>query len=307
MSWIEVRLNFPQQTLEDVSAYLFAMGCEGVHMNEKEVLAYFNKHNWSQEIQTGLVGFISQIIPTFTRRDIQVKALSDFDWSTSWKQYFKPVRITSTIVVLPPWEEYPIQEGDVPIIINPQMAFGTGQHESTQLVIQGMAKWLKPGMQVLDVGTGSGILAIIADKLGAESVAAIDHDIEAVKNASENAVLNKVSGGMRIVLAELEQLIPQEFDLILANINKNALLKYAGLFPDFMSAQGKLILSGILATDDRTVVEQYHQQGFRLVSKHLKKEWLALVFEGINKRKKNEAGGNRPGNEFGPATDWTIS
>lgn len=306
MSWIEVRLNIPQQTLENISAYLFAMGCEGVHLNEKEVFAYFSKYNWSNETQSGLVGFITQIIPTFSRRDMQVIALSESDWSTSWKQYFKPVRITSNIVVLPPWEEFPLQQEDIPVIINPQMAFGTGQHESTQLVIQAMVKKFKRGISVLDVGTGSGILAIIADKLGAESVVAIDNDIDAVKNASENAALNKVSGGMQIVLADLERLIPREFDLVLANINKNTLLKYASLFPGFLSAGGKLILSGILATDDRHIMEEFQKQDFRLVSKHIKKEWLTLVLEKHIKKHKDEESNNRSGDELGPVVDWTI-
>jgi ribosomal protein L11 methyltransferase len=287
MSWLEIHLNIPQQKLEDttedissmVSAYLFAMGCEGVHLHEQDVIAYFSKYNWSEEIQKRLVEFISQIIPGFNRRYMQINSVSDYDWANNWKQYFKPLRISDTIVVLPPWEEYPFREEDLKIIINPQMAFGTGQHESTQLMITALIGKLKPGMRVLDVGTGSGILGIIADKLGAESVTAIDNDVAALKNAMENAALNKVSQGVHIGLASLEQLVPQEFDLVLANINRNVLLNYASRFPDFLKRGGKLILSGFLTVDDLIVVEQYRKHGFNLVSKHIKKEWLALIFE----------------------------
>ncbi len=307
MSWIEIRLNIPQQKLEDISAYLFAMGCEGVHLQEQDVIVYFSKYNWSEEIQKGLVEFIRQIIPTFDRRCMQIKAVSDYDWANDWKQHFKPLRITNTIVVLPPWEEYPLQPEDLKIVINPQMAFGTGQHESTQLMIMAMVKKLKPGMQVLDVGTGSGILAIIADKLGAKSVTAIDYDATALKNAMENTALNKVSPGVHLGLATLEQLIPQEFDLVLANINRNVLLKYAALFPEFIKSGGKLILSGFLTMDDLIVVEQYSKYGFSLISKHIKKEWLALIFELKAKSKKNETSHYRSGNKFGSAVNWTIS
>jgi ribosomal protein L11 methyltransferase len=279
MSWIEIHLNIPQQKLEDISAYLFAMGCEGVHLDEQDVVAYFSKFNWSEEIQKGLVGFISQIIPGFDRRYMQIKSVSDFDWANNWKQYFKPLRINDTIVVLPPWEEYPFRAEDLKIIINPQMAFGTGQHESTQLMITALVKKLRPGLRVLDVGTGSGILAIIADKLGADSVMAIDNDVTALRNAMENTALNKVSQGVHLGLASLEQLVPQEFDIVLANINRNVLLNYAPRFPDFLKKGGKLILCGFLVVDELTVAEQYRKHGFSLVSKHIKKEWLALIFE----------------------------
>jgi ribosomal protein L11 methyltransferase len=279
MSWIEIHLNIPQQKLEDISAYLFAMGCEGVHLDEQDVVAYFSKFNWSEEIQKGLVGFISQIIPGFDRRYMQIKSVSDFDWANNWKQYFKPLRINDTIVVLPPWEEYPFRAEDLKIIINPQMAFGTGQHESTQLMITALVKKLRPGLRVLDVGTGSGILAIIADKLGADSVMAIDNDVTALRNAMENTALNKVSQGVHLGLASLEQLVPQEFDIVLANINRNVLLDYAPRFPDFLKKGGKLILCGFLVVDELTVAEQYRKHGFSLVSKHIKKEWLALIFE----------------------------
>jgi ribosomal protein L11 methyltransferase len=110
-------------------------------------------------------------------------------------------------------------------------------------------------------------------------VTAIDFDGDALKNALENAGLNNVSTGLQLALATLEQLAPREFDLILANINRNVLLKYAALFPGYLRAGAKLILSGFLLTDDLTVVQQYRQKGYRLISKHVKKEWLALVFE----------------------------
>ena len=306
MSWIEIHLNIPQQKLEDISAFLFAMGCEGIHLNEQEVIVYFNKYKWSGEIQAGLVEYIRQTIPGFNHRYIQVRAISDYDWDNNWKQQFKPLRITSTIVVLPPWEKYPTRKEDLAVVINPQMAFGTGQHESTQLMIIALAKKIKKGMDVLDVGTGSGILAIIAGKLGAGLVTAIDNDVQAIKNAMENANLNAVPAeGVHFMLASLEQLIPREFDLILANINRNVLVNYAGLFPDYTKIGGQVILSGILAADDLIVEEAYRKHGFRLVSKQIKKEWLALIFKLISKSKKDETGRYRSGNELRSAADWT--
>jgi ribosomal protein L11 methyltransferase len=306
MSWIEIRLNIPRQKAEDISAYLFAMGCAGIHQDEHEIIIYFSKYNWSEEIRAGLVGYIGRIIPAFKRRQMQVKALSDQDWNNNWKQYFKPVRITRKIVVLPPWENYHPQPGDVRIVIDPQMAFGTGQHESTQLMIQVLEKELKAGMKVFDVGTGSGILAIVADKLGAGSVVAVDSDEDAFHNAVQNSILNSVSAGVHIMLSPLENVPRQKCDLVLANINKNTLLTCADLFADFLSEQGRLILSGILVADEPKMVAEYTKHGFHLLAKRVKKEWLSLTFKYGAKNRGDKTGGHRPGYKFGPVADRTI-
>ena len=164
------------------------------------------------------------------------------------------------------------------------MAFGTGHHESTQLMIAGLETWLKEGMNVLDVGTGSGILAIIADKLGADSVIAFDNDPVALKNAFENAQLNDTSGNVKFFLASPEMLKSSEYDLIMANINRNVLIKYADLFAELLKDNGKLILSGLLLHDEPEMLRIYYQAGFVLVQKNAIKDWLLLVLELRNRK-----------------------
>jgi ribosomal protein L11 methyltransferase len=158
------------------------------------------------------------------------------------------------------------------------MAFGTGHHQSTQLMIIALEKWLEEGMDVLDVGTGSGILAIIAAKLGAGSIMAFDNDPEALKNAMENARLNE-SENIQFFMASPEMLQPSEYDLVLANINRNVLLKYAELFSELMKPGSKLLLSGFLLRDEPKMVQSFRKAGFILVEKNAMKEWLSLVFE----------------------------
>jgi ribosomal protein L11 methyltransferase len=170
------------------------------------------------------------------------------------------------------------------ITIDPKMAFGTGHHESTQLIIAGMEEWVKEGMDVLDAGTGSGILAIIADKLGAGSVLAFDNDPVAIKNAFENAQLNGLSKKVNFILANPEMLNPSEYDLILANINSNVLIKYAVLFADLLKKDGKILLSGLLRKDEFKMLQIFNQAGFVLVQKNSKKDWLFLVLELKNKK-----------------------
>lgn len=288
MSWIELKLNIPQKKMEDISAYLFAQGCEGINITDEDILIYFNQFRWSNEIKLALIDYIREFVPLFTPRDIHVVRFADQDWNKKWKEYFKPIRISQRIVVKPPWGTYRENTDDIIVTINPQMAFGTGHHESTQLMIAAMEKWVKEGMDILDVGTGSGILAIIADKLGAGSVMAFDNDPDALKNAFENAQLNGVPDKVRFFLASPEMLHSSEYDLVLANINRNVLIRYAELFSEFLKTDGKLIISGLLLSDEPKMLKEYQKAGFVLIQKKAIKGWLLLVLELRHKKVENE-------------------
>ena len=290
MSWIELKLNIPPEKLEEISSYLFAHGCEGINVSDDGIIIYFTTHRWSNEVKSGITEYIRHIIPGFSAKQIQVKAITDHDWNADWKKHFKPLKISSQVVIRPPWEEYTPAQGDQVIIINPKMAFGTGHHESTQLVIQEMKDLIKPEMHVLDVGTGSGILAILAMKLGAESVLGIDNDMEAIKNAAENLQLNNIGGAINFGYAELENVPASDYDLVVANINRNTLHKYAQQFPEYVKQDGYLIISGLLRQDEMSTTRLYKENGFAVVRKNVMKDWLAIVFQ--MKEKKDEAGNN---------------
>jgi len=288
MSWIEIQLNIPQDKMEDISAYLFAQGCEGINIADNNILVYFSQFRWSNETKLALIDYIREFVPKFGPRDIQIVRFADQDWNKKWKEYFKPLRISQRIVVKPSWESYKENKDDITLIIDPQMAFGTGHHESTQMMVVAMEKWVREGMDILDVGTGSGILAIIAEKLGAGTVMAFDNDPVALKNAFENAQLNGTSNNVRFFLASPEMLQPSEYDLILANINRNVLIKYAELFSEFLKPEGKLILSGLLLNDEPIMLRTYQKAGFVLLQKNAMKDWLLLVLELRIKRDKGE-------------------
>ena len=145
MAWIELKINITQSALEKISAYLFALGCEGINVFASEIIIYFSRYRWSEEIKKGMVEFIRQIIPDFSTRDIQIKRVANQDWNKNWKLHFRQIRIGNNIIVTPPWEKYHGKAGQSVITINPQMAFGTGHHESTQLVAMETEKLLKPG------------------------------------------------------------------------------------------------------------------------------------------------------------------
>lgn len=292
MSWIELKLNLPQSKLELISGYLFAHGCEGINVKDDEIVVYFSRHRWSDEVRLALVDYIKEFSPSFSSRDFKLLKVSDQDWNRNWKAFFKPIYVTSRIVIRPPWQDHLKRDGDIVITINPQMAFGTGHHESTKLMIMLMEKWIKDGMHVLDIGTGSGILSILSEKLGADSILAIDNDPVALKNAFENARLNATTNKVKFFLAQPENLHPSEYDLVLANINRNVLIRYAELFPEFIKEKGFLILSGILRTDEKTILDAYTKSGFNLVERKALKDWIALVLELGYKKDANEKNGH---------------
>ena len=288
MSWIEINLDIPVAELENISAYLFAQGCEGINMTDDGIIMYFNLHRWSDEIKLGLVEYISHFVPGFGEKSFKITNLTEHDWLADWKKHFHSFRLGQRLTIRPPWEEYQAGQGEIVITINPKMAFGTGHHESTQLAIIEMERSLKQGANVLDVGTGSGILSIIAAKLGAGSVFGVDNDTEAIKNAYENAALNQVDKGVQFAMAPLEFVTPFEYDLVVANINRNVLLAYASRFSHYLVEHGQIILAGILRSDEGIITGTYQEQGFRVIRRNIMREWLSLLLE--LKEKKSETG-----------------
>ncbi len=291
MSWVELRLHIPQQVLEDVSSYLFALGCEGINVRENDVQVYFNKRHWTPETRNAVIGYIGHFIPEFSRRDIKIVAIADKDWLDDWKSFFKPLHVTGRVIIRPPWEPAAENSDEIEVVIDPKMAFGTGHHESTQLAIEFMDQLIRPGMNVLDVGCGSGILSILAVKLGATFVVGIDTDPPACKNALENTLLNGTADRTQFFCTALSRLQPFDYDVVVANINRNALLDLAQDFSQYLHPQGKLILSGLLSSDEAMVVKRYEGQGFSVIDKKTRKEWLSLVFR-HTEEDTNDSGGN---------------
>ena len=195
------------------------------------------------------------------------------NWQDNWKDFFQPVRI-GKFVVLPPWEK-PLEDL-IPIIINPKMAFGTGTHESTQLILELMEKEKIEGKKVLDVGCGSGILSIAAAKFNAEKIVGIDVDPLAIENAEENSELNNI-GGISFRHTSAQKLGGDHFDVIFANIVKNVLIELSETLTKLLDIEGYLFLSGILEEDVNAILSAYYKLDFELVSKSSKNEWKALI------------------------------
>lgn len=207
---------------------------------------------------------------------LDMQNVADEDWSENWKKYYKPFRIGSHLVVKPTWEPYAPQPEDLVIELDPGMAFGTGTHETTNMCMQLLERYYQDGMRVMDVGTGSGILAIAAARLGADNVLAIDIDPDAVKVAKENVALNGVSDAVRVVVGDLCKSEAMPCELAVANIVADAICMLAGPLTRHLEKDGLLICSGIIREREQDVLDAAREAGYTVKDRIEKGEWVAL-------------------------------
>jgi ribosomal protein L11 methyltransferase len=199
-------------------------------------------------------------------------------WRDGWKAYFKPSRIGKRLVVRPSWESFELQHGDVELVLDPGGAFGTGTHETTRLVLEAIQDHLQPGAHVLDVGCGSGILAIACLLLGAERARCIDVDAEAVRATRENAEINAVQARLHVSDDPLAA-IQARYPLVLANIESRVLIPLANQLGVRVRPGGVLILSGILAVERERMLAAYST--FIPLAVLAQGEWIALVLQQV--------------------------
>ena len=211
-----------------------------------------------------------------TSDEITVRFVAEEDWATAWKQYFKPQKIGERFVVKPTWEEYTPSPGELVIEIDPGMAFGTGLHATTRLCLAGLERFVAPGASVADVGTGSGILAVGAILLGADSAQAVDNDPLAVRITQENIDLNHVAD--RITVSVLSKPPPGTFDVVVANILAHVIIALSADLHRATKPGGTLITSGILAGASADQVATHLQgAGYTDTETVVDGEWASVI------------------------------
>ena len=209
--------------------------------------------------------------------DIKVEIDDDSRWKDNWKEFFKPTRISDTIVVKPTWEEYSPADGEKILEIDPGMAFGTGTHETTSLCVKLMEKYLKEGDKVLDVGCGSGILSIAGALMGASDVLGIEIDPVAVDVAKDNIKLNNVEQIARVKQGDLTKGIDYKADVVVANLMADLVIMLSGDVARHMLDGGKYISSGILIEKEEQVAEAIKKCGFEILEIMEDGMWCAIV------------------------------
>lgn len=226
----------------------------------------------ASEMQPGII----EIKPSFSE-------IPDEDWSETWKAHFKPLRIGRHFLIVPTWETANPGPEDVVIRLDPGRAFGTGHHETTRLCLEWLESRAENGApdspwSLLDVGTGSGILAMGAALLGFENVIGIDNDPEAVEVALANIDLNRLSAKIRILSCPTEEII-ERFDVLISNIQSLPLIRMAATFVSKVADGGRLALSGILTEQAEEVRIAYEKEGVKLIGTKAAGEWVLLDFQ----------------------------
>ena len=209
--------------------------------------------------------------------EVSVMDINDEDWVNVWKKYYKPIHIND-IVIVPCWLDYQKQENEKVVYLDPGMAFGTGEHESTKLCLTLFSELDTIGKDVLDVGTGSGILGITASVCGAKSVYMSDIDAVAIESCKQNAKLNKL-GDYEIALDDLVATCHKKGDIVFANITADILIKLSKDIIKLVKKDGYIILSGIIKARYDEVLKAYLDSGFTLDKSMVMGEWCGIRFK----------------------------
>ncbi len=213
----------------------------------------------------------------YGRLELEMKDVDEEDWSNTWKKYYHPVQVGEHLVVCPSWEAYDRQPDDVVLTLNPGMAFGTGTHDTTRLCMELLEKYITPQDTVLDVGCGSGILAITAALLGANKIIGCDIDEVAVKVAGENAALNGVQDRIAFHQGDLTSQVEGSFQIICANIVADVIIRLSEDAGRYLAKDGIFITSGIIDTREQDVLNALEQNGFQVIERRTSGGWVALA------------------------------
>jgi ribosomal protein L11 methyltransferase len=268
---VDIKLNpYSQQIAEILTALLADMGFDSFTEKEDGLLAYIPTEKVSE---TELANFINSI-SLEVEISYDVHHIEDQNWNKKWESNFEPITVERFCRIRASFHS-PDPEFTMELVIEPKMAFGTGHHQTTWLMIYEMFQIDIDNKAVLDMGCGTGILAIVAEKRGASSVTAIDNDRWAYENAIENAEKNSCNK-IKTVLGDASALGSEKFDVILANINLNILVSDMPTYINNMNSGGLLIMSGILTDDIFKLTKTAKQQGLNITQSKSKNGWALL-------------------------------
>jgi len=280
-SYIEVAIHSDASLTDELVGLMSQLGFEGFWEDQGSLRCYMSSTRWTP----ALAGEVESLVRLLFRSSrtgypqISVGTIEEENWNAAWERTVEPIHITPRIVVAPTWHPYTPQKGELLVTINPKMSFGTGYHESTRLAARLLEEFLRPGMRVLDIGTGTGILAIAAVKLGASQACGIDTDEWAYNNARENVDLNGVQGQITIGLGSVTDISKSPFDLILANIQRDVIERLLREMVDRLHASGVLILSGLLDSDTDPLLDAAGESHLSVLRQIREGDWIALAVE----------------------------
>ena len=298
MRWAEITIKTTEEASEAICEMLAQVGADGIASQDpmefrntidNDPLSYCDDGTiesygedvvikaYFAETDDGVIASIGEFLDVGKGFE-GFRYVDDEDWANNWKKYYEEFKLSDRIVICPSWEEgdAELEKDAVKVILDPGSAFGTGTHETTSMCAEILDRVIKPDTTVLDLGTGSGILAIIASKLGAASVDAIDIDSMAVKVAEENCAINECTN-IECYTGELKSVKHAPYDLIIANIIADVIAEIACDIPSDLADDGIFVCSGIINNKKERVIEALKAAGMEIIAEQSKNDWMAYI------------------------------
>ncbi len=276
-SYYEITIETEPFNAEVLSGLLWELQPLGIVELDHSLILSFDADEKLEEIVKSFLKHLVEnaVINSF---EYSLKTIEEINWNEEWEKNLKVIKVTERIVIKPSFREYSPAPDEIVITIDPKMSFGTGEHQTTKLMLSMCEKFIEPKTRVLDVGTGTGVLAIASVLLGADYALGIDNDEWCYENALENIDQNNVYGKVEFRLAEVANIAENNFDVLLANIQKDVLIVIANELVLKVKNGGKIILSGLLFTDEEDIINEYTKLGLTFIDKLQLDEWISLVF-----------------------------
>jgi ribosomal protein L11 methyltransferase len=280
LRWRQITLKVPGPYQDLLIGQLAALGFGGFLQEEGELKGFIEEIRWNPDCEERLRYCLQKFGSEFPRLKIRVSSSSirQQNWNLKWERSIKTLEAAPGIVIQPSWRKLRKQDrGKIILHIDPKMSFGTGHHETTRLCLHLLQEYVRPQMSVLDFGSGTGILAIAAVKLGAGRAIAVDHDEWTIPNIKENLKRNRVSDEVNVILGGVNLIPHRSFDLIVANVDFPTIVKTHTRFVSRLRKGGVLILSGLLTTDLFAVHKLLSHKGLTPLDIVEENEWAAIA------------------------------
>jgi ribosomal protein L11 methyltransferase len=289
--WHEITLRVPHPWHEVLPYFLEEIGCSGLWLDEEEkppkrliLRAYLPEGLWEPNVQEELLDHIKALPGIFPespqKAELSIRLIDEEDWASKWLPFFRPLKIGS-VWIRPSQRSFPLSGGEQEIILDPGQAFGTGHHESTQLCLESILlvrPLLADETAVLDLGTGSGILAMFAAKVGLRNILALDTDPLAVETAFRNFTTNGLENVIQVRNESLES-TRKRFGLILANLSASLHQNLAEEISLHLNRDGRLVAGGFLADEAEVLIRSFRARGLELTHQNVKNDWGCLIFQ----------------------------
>jgi ribosomal protein L11 methyltransferase len=282
--YLEVRIEVPREQADAICNYVIDNITNGLVLEDEEAslntaIIFYVPEDKAQSYQSPLEEYLSEVCSSnnFPKPELRERMIKNVEWTEEYRKSVQPIMIAGDILIRPPWHD-PRPEAKYDIVIEPKMAFGTGTHETTRSCLAIIRQRFQAGMRFLDMGTGSGILSILASRMGAQYIRSIDYDLAAVNNCKENFELNKVDTPNDVLFGSIEKCERDEpYDFVCANIIKSTILPIIPRLIRLTKSNGILVLSGLLTQDEGEItaaLEEHGQAEFEILPDN---KWLTYT------------------------------